>query len=150
MMINSLPDISQAEIEIMRVVWHNQPLTSRQIIDTLIPISDWKEGTIKSLINRLIQKDWLIQDARQRPYIITSRMPAQEVLWDRIFQEYQLVCTKERGQLLYDLINETNLNQEDCQKLKQLIEEKSAIAPQTVTCQCPKGQCTCHTIHKKE
>lgn len=54
--------ISAAEWEIMRVVWAEGAVTSRQVIDTMLGLSDWKEGTIKSMLNRLTKKGVLTQD----------------------------------------------------------------------------------------
>ena len=50
-------NISDSEWEVMRVLWADAPLTSREIIDRVLDILDWKEGTVKSLINRLINKE---------------------------------------------------------------------------------------------
>ena len=47
--------ISEAEWRLMRLVWTMPGITSRQLIDTLSASSDWKVGTIKSLLSRLIQ-----------------------------------------------------------------------------------------------
>ena len=46
------PHISEAEWRLMRVVWTQPGITSRQLIDTLSASTDWKVGTIKSLLSR--------------------------------------------------------------------------------------------------
>ena len=61
--------ITDAEWEIMRVIWANGQMTSREIIDTIHSISDWKEGTIKTLINRLTQKGFLTQHTDYKPFL---------------------------------------------------------------------------------
>lgn len=47
---NTSITISEAEWEIMRVVWANVSVTSREVIDLLEDKMDWKESTIKTLI----------------------------------------------------------------------------------------------------
>ncbi len=49
--------ISDAEWQVMRLIWSQPRLTSREIIDQLQQTTSWKEGTIKSLMNRLMQKN---------------------------------------------------------------------------------------------
>ena len=59
--------ITAAEWEVMRVVWSTPNISSRQIISTLQNILSWKEGTIKSLISRLVHKGLLLQDSSHKP-----------------------------------------------------------------------------------
>lgn len=56
MQIVSTPKISDAEWEIMRVIWTNEPVTSRTITEVLSEKMDWKAATIKTLIGRLVKK----------------------------------------------------------------------------------------------
>lgn len=55
-MTNQLPKISEAELEIMKVLWSNSPQTANEIIEELEDEMDWKPKTIRTLINRLVQK----------------------------------------------------------------------------------------------
>ena len=55
-MTNQLPKISEAELEIMKVLWSNSPQTANEIIEELEDAMDWKPKTIRTLINRLVQK----------------------------------------------------------------------------------------------
>lgn len=61
-MTSSNTDISNAEWQLMRIIWTHPGLTSRQLIDDTQSILPWKEGTIKSLLHRLLQKNLLRQD----------------------------------------------------------------------------------------
>lgn len=56
-MTNQLPKISEAELEIMKVLWSNSPQTANEIIEELEDAMDWKPKTIRTLINRLVQKE---------------------------------------------------------------------------------------------
>ena len=48
MMIPTKISISEAEGEIMRVVWANETVTSRDVIDTLENKMNWKQSTINT------------------------------------------------------------------------------------------------------
>lgn len=56
-MTNQLPKISEAELEIMKVLWLKSPQTANEIIEELEDPMDWKPKTIRTLINRLVQKE---------------------------------------------------------------------------------------------
>ncbi|WPC09304.1 BlaI/MecI/CopY family transcriptional regulator [Globicatella sp. PHS-GS-PNBC-21-1553] len=140
--------ITSAEWEVMRVVWAKSTLTSREIIDTLTNILDWKEGTIKSLLNRLVQKGYLKQDSSVKPMLYQATISANQALQTDLGEIMARSCTKDRGLHIEQLIQHETLSQEQCQMLIQLIEEKMKNAPEIIKCQCPPGQCTCqhHTV----
>ena len=50
------PKISDAEWQVMRVLWTKSPLTVREVIEILSKKTTWKSETIRTLINRLTKK----------------------------------------------------------------------------------------------
>lgn len=48
--------ISDAELEVMKILWNKKNLTSVEIIDSLLLTTNWNRNTIKTLINRLVKK----------------------------------------------------------------------------------------------
>lgn len=55
--MKDLPRISDAEWQIMKVLWKESPLKAIDIINRLDNISNWQPKTIKTLIRRLIKKN---------------------------------------------------------------------------------------------
>ncbi len=51
-----VPQISEAELEVMKVLWELNNATSTQIVERFDGISDWKPKTIHTLITRLVAK----------------------------------------------------------------------------------------------
>lgn len=47
--------ISDAELEVMKIIWEQREVTSLEIIDKLV-YCNWNNNTIRTLINRLIAK----------------------------------------------------------------------------------------------
>ncbi len=52
-----MPKISEVELEIMKVLWSKAPQTANEIIKDLEGEMDWSPKTIRTLINRLVQKE---------------------------------------------------------------------------------------------
>lgn len=52
----AIPQISEAELEVMKVLWEVKEATSTQIVEEFIGKSDWKPKTIHTLITRLVAK----------------------------------------------------------------------------------------------
>ena len=53
----ALPQITDAEWDVMRVVWDApRPLTAGEVVDALGPRTRWRPRTIKTLLARLVKK----------------------------------------------------------------------------------------------
>lgn len=52
-----IPKISNSEWEVMKIIWSNCEISSINIIQELKDKSHWKPATVKSLINRLLNKN---------------------------------------------------------------------------------------------
>ena len=55
-MSNQQPIISDAESQVMAVLWRRSPLSSEEIVGELQQAIDWHEKTIRTLLNRLLGK----------------------------------------------------------------------------------------------
>lgn len=139
--------ITSAEWEVMRIVWSNPRITSRQIIDTLQPILEWKEGTVKSLLNRLLQKGYLKQDTNHKPALYSASISQEQASQALLLEIMDKNCCRDRGALIKFLLETQALSIEDCQDMMTLLAEKSKTAPTIVQCHCAPGQCTCHHDH---
>jgi len=63
-----IPRISEAEWQVMRVLWAKAPRTANEVVDALAPTTTWKPKTIKTLINRLLKKKALGFNKKGRAY----------------------------------------------------------------------------------
>ncbi len=61
--------ISEAEAVVMEVLWERQPLGADEIVAALAGRSDWAEPTIKTLLNRLLNKGAICADREGRRYL---------------------------------------------------------------------------------
>ena len=145
----NFPEITDAEWELMRILWAKPGLTSREIINTAMSFLDWKEGTIKSLLNRLTQKGLVMQDTKTRPYTYLPLQGQMQANKKMFLKQLNRVCTKKRHQILETLIEETELSQSNCQALIDLLITKKENSPKQVAFQFHPGQCDCH-INEKE
>ena len=58
--------ISDAELEVMKVLWQQSPRTSAELVKTLQQTTDWAAPTIKSLLVRLVKKGAVLQSGEGR------------------------------------------------------------------------------------
>ncbi len=51
-----IPQISEAEYEVMKVIWNYAPISTNDITDKLLQTTSWNPRTIQTLIKRLSDK----------------------------------------------------------------------------------------------
>ena len=64
--MSNLPQISEAEFEVMKIVWKYAPISTNEITEKLTQISSWSPKTIQTLINRLVSKKALTYEKQSR------------------------------------------------------------------------------------
>ena len=62
------PKISEAEWEVMKVLWNRSPVTANEVIIALSDKTAWNPRTIRTLINRLVTKKALGFEKTGRQY----------------------------------------------------------------------------------
>lgn len=67
----NLPQISEAEYEVMKVVWKHAPISTNEITDRLTQTTKWSPKTIQTLIKRLVTKGALTYEKQSRVFVYT-------------------------------------------------------------------------------
>ena len=117
-----LPD---AELEIMKVIWHNQtPISTsevKQIIDDE-GVNDWTQQTIQTLLNRLIVKEFISKENRGKGYIYTPLISES----DYISYESKMFLEKLHGNsvtsLMRALFDRNKMSDEDIEAAKEQVK----------------------------
>lgn len=78
--MEQLPQISEAEFEIMRLVWDQAPVSTNEITEKLVQTTDWRPKTIQTLIRRLVTKGALTYEKKGRVFIYTPAVDEDEYL----------------------------------------------------------------------
>ena len=142
--------ITDAEWEVMRVVWAHGSVTSREIIEILESKMQWKAPTIKTLIGRLVEKGALNTEQEGRKYIYSANIEEREAVGSFTNDIFDRICRKNVGNVIASIIKDHTLSFDDIQRLEEILEMKKAFAVEEVACQCAEGQCDCHLHHHGE
>lgn len=91
--------ISEAELEVMKIVWKKEGITSNEIINELID-KKWTDNTVRTLIIRLVEKKAIGISGKlnDRTYIYTA------LVKEKAYKKY--VCQKLLKQLFNNSIEE--------------------------------------------
>ena len=88
------PHITDAEWEVMRVVWAYGRVTSKEIISILKEKMDWKQATIKTLLGRLVEKGVLNTEQEGRKFIYTTNIEEKEAVGNYTGDIFNRICRK--------------------------------------------------------
>lgn len=122
--MKSRPKISDAEWQVMKVLWQESPVTSNHIVDKLAAETSWKPKTIRTLISRLSAKDAIAYKKDGRQYMYFPVLTEEEC----IRQETRSFMTRIRAgalkPMLAAFLEEENLTQAEINELKKILDKK--------------------------
>ena len=61
--------ISDAESDVMQVLWRKAPRSAEEVIEALAATRDWQDATVKTLLNRLLNKGAIRAEKDGRRYL---------------------------------------------------------------------------------
>ena len=78
--MRKLPQISEAEFEVMKVVWKYAPINTNEITEKLTQTTNWSPKTIQTLIKRLVSKKALTYEKQSRVFVYTPLVKEDEYI----------------------------------------------------------------------
>ena len=72
------PKISDAEWEVMKVLWKKAPCSAQTVIDALAGPQEWTAATVKTLLNRLVKKGAVRFEKDGRAYLYSPAITEVE------------------------------------------------------------------------
>ncbi|MBS6676897.1 MAG: BlaI/MecI/CopY family transcriptional regulator [Clostridiales bacterium] len=76
----ALPQISEAEFEVMKIVWKSAPISTNEITECLLKTTSWSAKTIQTLIKRLVTKGALTYEKQGRVFVYTPLVKEDEYI----------------------------------------------------------------------
>lgn len=78
--MKALPQISEAEFEVMKIVWKYAPINTNEITERLVRTTTWSPKTIQTLIKRLVTKGALSYEKQGRVFVYTPLIGESEYI----------------------------------------------------------------------
>lgn len=76
--MGDLPQISEAEFEVMKIVWKYAPISTNEITEKLLRTTSWSPKTIQTLIKRLVNKGAFTYEKQSRVFVYTPVVDEKE------------------------------------------------------------------------
>ena len=128
--------ISDAEWQVMKIIWMQGEQTSTDLIRVLAERFDWSKSTVQTLLARLVEKECLTRKKEGKSFVYSALLTLDQSR-DLLVQDIKdKVCSRRIRNLLADLIVECEFTQTDLADLEAVISEKKSRAVTEVRCNC--------------
>ena len=128
--------ISDAEWQVMKIIWMEGKQTSTDLIKVLEKRFSWSKSTIQTLLARLVEKECLTRKKQGKSFIYSALLTQEDSRKLLVQDIKDKLCSRRMKQLLADLIKECDFTLADLEGLEEVISKKKASAVTEVRCNC--------------
>jgi BlaI family transcriptional regulator, penicillinase repressor len=119
-----IPKIAVSEWRIMKLLWKKSPRTSNEIIERLAGEIEWNPKTVKTLLNRLVNKKAIDYEKEGRSYLYFPLLKENEC--QRVERKTFLnrVYNGALQPMFAAFLEEEKLSKDEIDELKKILEKK--------------------------
>lgn len=122
--MGNLPQISEAEYEVMKIVWDHAPVSTNEVVERLVKVKDWSPKTIQTMLLRLVKKKVLTYHKESRVFVYEPLVKKE----DYISGESSIFLKKFYGgnlrSMVLNFVEQDRLSEEDIEELKEILENR--------------------------
>ena len=122
--MRELPQISEAEFEVMKVVWKYAPINTNEITEKLTQTTNWSPKTIQTLIKRLVSKKALTYEKQSRVFVYTPLIKEDEYIRRESNTFLNRFYDGNITSMLVSYIEDDKLSETEIDTLRSLLSEK--------------------------
>ena len=119
-----LPQISEAEYEVMKIVWKHAPINTNEITECLVKTTSWSPKTIQTLIKRLVTKGALAYEKQSRVFVYTPLVDEDEYIGQQSRSFLKRFYNGDIAAMLSAYIDNDRLSENEIDSLRSLLSEK--------------------------
>lgn len=122
--MKEIPQISEAEFEVMKVVWKYEPISTPEIVEKVSEKIDWKPNTIQTMLVRLVRKKVLQTRKEGRAFIYTSLIQESEYVEQKSKSFLKQYFGGTLNSMVLNFIENDQLSKDDIDELKSILSER--------------------------
>lgn len=114
--------ISEAEAVVMEVLWERHPLSADEVIARLPGGNEWAEATVKTLLNRLLNKGAIAAQKDGRRYLYSPRVQRDAWVLEESSSLIERLFDGRVAPLVAHFSQHRKLSRDDVAELRKLLE----------------------------
>ena len=115
--------ISDAESDVMQVLWRKAPRSAEDVIEALAATRDWQDATVKTLLNRLLNKGAIRAEKDGRRYLYAPLLSREDWIAGESESLLQRLFDGRVAPLVAHFSQHRKLSKKDIAELRRLVEE---------------------------
>lgn len=119
--MRKLPQISEAEFEVMKVIWKHAPISTNEITEKLTKTTAWSPKTIQTLIKRLVTKGALSYQKQSRVFVYTPLIEEKEYIGQESHSFLKRFYNGDITAMLSAYIEDARLSESEIDTLRSLL-----------------------------
>lgn len=123
--MKKLPQISEAEFEVMKIVWKDSPISTNDITDRLVRTTSWSPKTIQTLIKRLVTKGALTYEKHSRMFVYTPLVSEDEYIGQESNSFLKRFYNGNISAMLSAYLEHDKLSETEISTLRSLLDKNS-------------------------
>ena len=123
--MSDLPQISEAEYEVMKIVWKHAPINTNEITEKLLQSTNWSPKTIQTLIKRLVTKGALTYEKQSRVFVYTPLVKESEYICQESNSFLNRYYDGDITAMLSAYIENDKLTEPEIETLRSLLSKSS-------------------------
>lgn len=124
--MSKAPQISDAEWEVMKVLWEESPRTASEVADALCVRMEWHPKTVKTLLSRLVKKGALRYREEGNRYLYRPAIARERFIEQESKSFLERVFGGNATPMLLHFVEKVELSEADIAELRALLERKKA------------------------
>ncbi len=118
-----LPPLSQAQLEIMNVVWEQGDVTVADVWKALSGQRKVARNTILTMLMRLEEKGWLARDAQGHAHRYRATVPREATMGSMIKQLVETAFGGSAEGLMMALLQGRGVSKDEAAKIRRMIDQ---------------------------
>ena len=127
----TIPRPTEAELELLRILWEKEPATVREIYDTLNHERPSGYTTVLKLLQIMTAKGLVLRDEANRAHVYRAAI-SQDAMQSKIIKDLSMrLFSGSAAQLALHALTMEPASQSELDEIRALIERKKSGAPQS-------------------
>lgn len=122
--MKALPQISEAEFEVMKTIWKYAPISTNEITEKLTRTTAWSPKTIQTLIKRLVTKGAVTYEKQGRVFVYTPLIAEKEYIGQKSSSFLKRYFNGDIAAMLSAFLENDKLSETEINTLRTLLSRE--------------------------
>lgn len=121
--MKEIPSISDSELTIMKIIWKKPNITANKIIEQLEDKIQWKPNTVKTLINRLLNKKVISFNKEGKEYYYYALVEEESYINEESSSFLNKIFNGSVSSMVLNFVKNKKISDEEIEELKDILNK---------------------------